>query len=227
MGHVDTCDTNYQGENTILVFPKYSPQEKSPFGPISSWSSVKRVLVRMEERLQRWNQIGTRLSSPNRETDTADSFTPESPIRVWSSLTNGHWSCTACRQKGYVTKEHEHEEYFYWVRGDRVYVNNTDKNTLQDTEYCVGFMTRIGWVDVRFEPPLWLRLPSWILMALSSKSSGSALLASRNFEIQICVHSCSVVGLWSNFCKGIERVNNCRWSYMRKWIFLRARWVYN
>ena len=29
--------------------------------------------------------------------------------------------------------------YFYWVLGDRVYVNNTDKNTLQDTEDCVGF----------------------------------------------------------------------------------------
>ena len=218
MGHVDTCDANYQEENTILVdrrqvFPQYLPQEKSPFGPISSWSSVKRVLVRMEERLQRWNQIGTRLSSPNRETDTADSFTPESPIRVWSSLTNGHWSCIACRQKCSVTKEHEHEVISIGYWGTEFMWTIQIKILCKTQKIVLAFMTRIGWVDVRFEPPLWLRLPSWILMALSSKSSGSALLASRNFEIQICVHSCSVVGLWSNFCKGIERVNNCRWSY--------------
>ena len=173
------------------VFPQYLPQEKSPFGPISSWSSVKRVLVRMEERLQRWNQIGTRLSSPNRETDTADSFAPESPIRVWSSLTNGHWPCIACTQK-----EHEHEDISigYWGAEFMWTLNNTDKNTLQDAEDCVGFYDK-DWMS-GCQMLLWLRLPSWILMALSSKSSGSALLASRNFEIHkmvICNKICVAV----------------------------------
>ena len=125
-----------------------------------------------------------------------------------------HLSPMVIGQLSPVTKEHEHEVIsigywgteFMWTIQIKIFCCKTQKIVL-------AFMTRIGWVDVRFEPPLWLRLPSWILMALSSKSSGSALLASRNFEIQICVHSCSVVGLWSNFCKGIERVNNCRWSY--------------
>ena len=213
MGHVDTCDANYQEENTILidwrqVFPEYLRQEKSPFGPISSWSSVKRVLVRMEERLQRWNQIGTRLSSPNRETDTADSFTPESPIRVWSSLTNGHWPCIACTQK-----EHEHEDISigYWGAEFMWTLNNTDKNTLQDAEDCVGFYDK-DWMS-GWQMLLWLRLPSWILMALQWLCSVGfkEFWNSQNGYLQQNMCSCSVEGLC--FCKGIERVNNCRWSY--------------
>ena len=52
---------------------------------------------------------------------------------------------------------------------------------LQNTEDLCCVYDKEGWVDVRFEPPLWLRLPSRILMA-PSKSSACARLGSWNFD---------------------------------------------
>ena len=70
----------------VKILVSFFSKEKAPLGLISSYSNVESTgRVRMEKRLQRWNQIGTRLSSPNRESDSGDSFTPESTIGVRSS----------------------------------------------------------------------------------------------------------------------------------------------
>ena len=141
MGHVDTCDANYQEENTILLTEaKYFlsicrkrnphlvqfPADQAWSVSWCGWRSVYNVETKSGRGLAR--QIGKPILPIRSHQNPRSEYDHLSPMVI------GHVSPVHKN----VTKEHEHEviSIGYWG----VYVNSTDKNILlQDTEDCVGF----------------------------------------------------------------------------------------
>ena len=198
MGHVDTCDANYQEENTILLTEaKYFlsicrkrnphlvqfPADQAWSVSWCGWRSVYNVETKSGRGLAR--QIGKPILPIRSHQNPRSEYDHLSPMVI------GHVSP--------VHKKNMNMKIFLLGTGGQSLCEHWTiqiKILCKTQKIVLAFMTRIGWVDVRFELPLWLRLPSWILMALSSKSSGSALLASRNFEIHkmvICNKICVAV----------------------------------
>ena len=199
MGHVDTCDANYQEENTILLTEaKYFlsicrkrnphlvqfPADQAWSVSWCGWRSVYNVETKSGRGLAR--QIGKPILPIRSHQNPRSEYDHLSPMVI------GHVS--PVDKKAMSQKNMNMKNISIGYGGTEFMWTIQIKILCKTQKIVLAFMTRIGWVDVRFEPPLWLRLPSWILMAPSS--SGSALLASRNFEIHkmvICNKICVVV----------------------------------